>query len=597
MTDSDRSPEELKVEIKTLRARVAQLERAEAERQRTEEAMRQEQVQTHLDVAGVVLLALNKRGEITQINRKGCAVLGYEEGELIGKNWVDTCLPARHRKAVREVFEKLMVEGIEATAYYENPVLTKTGEQRIIAWHNTLLTDEAGQVVGTLSSGEDVTERKQTEEELNRRVKHSRSLQRVAQSLTANLELEDILREVVHAVAEVFEVYDSILVSIVDDDQNLQAYALDETSQGRVVGDLGFPDQPLDKTATGHVVKTGQPLVRRDLPREATFPFDQVSIDLGRHSQMFVPLVSGGQVIGTLYVGCNQPNQFGQDEVELLEQIAASLAVAIRNAQLYQALEDHNESLEQTIKERTAELEATNEHLLALSHLKDQFVSNVSHELRTPIAGLMLYHSLLKAGPPEKRDHYLAALGRETERLNNIIEDLLRLSRLDREAVEVNPTTVDLNALARQYVADRTPLAQSRGLALSLDTHPTPPTVQADEGLLGQALSVLLTNALNYTPQGGQIVVSTGTRQEEGRQWAAISVADTGPGIPPGERQQIFERFFRGRAGRDSRTPGTGLGLAIAAEIIRLHQGRIEVESDGQPGQGATFTLWLPVAE
>ena len=137
-------------------------------------------------------------------------------------------------------------------------------------------------------------------------------------------------------------------------------------------------------------------------------------------------------------------------------------------------------------------------------------------------------------------------------------------------------------------------LAQSHGLTLTLSKQPDLPTVQADEGLLGQALSILLTNALNYTPAGGQVEVSTHSRELDGRLWLGFTISDTGPGISPAEQPRLFERFFRGQAGRESGVPGTGLGLAVVKEIVDWHGGQVEVESEGIPDQGTKFHVWLP---
>jgi signal transduction histidine kinase len=119
--------------------------------------------------------------------------------------------------------------------------------------------------------------------------------------------------------------------------------------------------------------------------------------------------------------------------------------------------------------------------------------------------------------------------------------------------------------------------------------------VMADGRLLGQALSILLTNALNYTPSGGCVTVRTETRLADGQTWGALIVSDTGPGISLEEHPRLFERFFRGRVGLESGTPGMGLGLALAKEIAQLHRGRISVVSDGTPGVGATLIIELPV--
>jgi two-component system NtrC family sensor kinase len=124
--------------------------------------------QQYLNIAGVIIIAIDENGLITLINRKGCEVLGYQEEEIIGKNWFDLCVPENSREKRKELFRAVMAgeepEGVD----YENTIITKSGEERIIAWHNTTLYDEKWEIIGTLSSGEDITKRKETEVELIR---------------------------------------------------------------------------------------------------------------------------------------------------------------------------------------------------------------------------------------------------------------------------------------------------------------------------------------------------------------------------------------------------------------------------------------------
>ena len=124
--------------------------------------------QQYLNIAGVIIIAINEKGAVTLINKKGCKVLDYREEEIVGKNWFDLCIPEEARNEVKSVFKRLMDGKNNLVETYENPILTKSGEERIIHWHNSILTDEKGHIVGTLSSGEDITERKQTEMELIR---------------------------------------------------------------------------------------------------------------------------------------------------------------------------------------------------------------------------------------------------------------------------------------------------------------------------------------------------------------------------------------------------------------------------------------------
>lgn len=234
--------------------------------------------------------------------------------------------------------------------------------------------------------------------------------------------------------------------------------------------------------------------------------------------------------------------------------------------------------------------------LKEVARMKDAFVANVSHELRTPITSLKLNHSLA-AESESRKDLYLERLGRDIDRLNSLIEDLLRLSRLEQGRVDLNLAAVDLGALARDYVADRQALAESRGLQLEFRQEHECPAVNVDPGLVEQAISIFLTNALNYTPAGGDVLVTIETRREGGRDWVGIRVSDTGPGLTEDDRSHLFERFHRGATGLASGVPGTGLGLNIAREIITRHDGHIEVQSEGVSGKGAAFTAWLPVPE
>jgi PAS domain S-box-containing protein/putative nucleotidyltransferase with HDIG domain len=130
------------------------------ERKRAERALAQgrDRIQKYLDIVEVMLLALDRQGTIAMINRKGASILGYEESELIGKSWFDTCIRTGDKDEVETVFEEIMAGRNEQQEYHENIVLMKSGEERTIAWHNALVTDDAGQILGTLSSGEDITD-------------------------------------------------------------------------------------------------------------------------------------------------------------------------------------------------------------------------------------------------------------------------------------------------------------------------------------------------------------------------------------------------------------------------------------------------------
>ncbi len=155
-------------------------------RKKAEQALKEQRdrAQKYLDIAGVLIVVIDAKQRVTRINKKGCELLGYREQEIVGKNWFDCFLPARVRDIVKATFIQLIAGEIEPVESFENPVLTKSGDERIIAWHNTILTDEAGNITHTLSSGEDVTDRKLAEESL--RIAHE-ELERRVEERTAEL--------------------------------------------------------------------------------------------------------------------------------------------------------------------------------------------------------------------------------------------------------------------------------------------------------------------------------------------------------------------------------------------------------------------------
>ena len=151
------------------------------EHKRLQKALGEEIARTrnYLNIAGVMLVVMNAEGKVTLINRKGCKILGYDESEIVGKNWFDTFIPERIKQDLKAVFTELMSGNVSPVEYFENPVLTKSGEEKIIAWHNMILMDEKGNITETLSSGEDITEHRHAEEALGESEEKFRS---VAQS-------------------------------------------------------------------------------------------------------------------------------------------------------------------------------------------------------------------------------------------------------------------------------------------------------------------------------------------------------------------------------------------------------------------------------
>ena len=228
--------------------------------------------------------------------------------------------------------------------------------------------------------------------------------------------------------------------------------------------------------------------------------------------------------------------------------------------------------------------------LRRLEGVRRDFVANVSHELKTPLTVIRGHSETLvdDALLPELRRKFAEAVRANADRLQNIVDDLLDLSRIESGGWKPAPEALELDRAAREAWQGFAPEAQSRGVAFRLDLESTASRVRADPGAVRQVLSNLFSNALRYTPEGGHIQV----RSRPGRPgWVQVEVADTGSGIPARHLDRIFERFYRVDAARSRAAGGTGLGLAIVRHLVEAHGGRVEAGSEVDVGTTIRFTL------
>ncbi len=217
-----------------------------------------------------------------------------------------------------------------------------------------------------------------------------------------------------------------------------------------------------------------------------------------------------------------------------------------------------------------------------------QFTAAASHELRTPLAAILSAASAMERSEPNQRTYFLSHIQNEGQRMSRLLVDLLTLSSGDSQDWEIQTEPTELDMLLLDAYESYLPLAKEKGLALSLHVPQEDiPAVQADRERLYQVLSILLDNALAYTPAPGCIQLALEQKKNKIR----ITVSDSGPGVPDNEKERIFERFHRGEKARSDRGH-FGLGLSIGAQIVKLHRGKLWVE-DAAIG-GAEFVIEVP---
>jgi signal transduction histidine kinase len=228
-----------------------------------------------------------------------------------------------------------------------------------------------------------------------------------------------------------------------------------------------------------------------------------------------------------------------------------------------------------------------------LSRLKSEFISIASHELRTPLTTVMGYTELLLHDPstaPDVRERWLGIVHRSSQQLTGLVDNLLDVSRIEMGRMTIQPAAVDLSAVVE------TVLEPVRGSlkthALVVDLAPDARLVDADPEKVRQILVNLVSNAIKYSPSGGEVAIVARRDEASGR--VAVAVSDQGIGIPADQLELIFDRFQRVNAAATRAIRGTGLGLYIVRQLIELHGGAIGVESE--VGRGSTFHFTLPAA-
>jgi signal transduction histidine kinase len=338
-----------------------------------------------------------------------------------------------------------------------------------------------------------------------------------------------------------------------------------------------------------------------------------------------VPLVLGGHVVGGLVAGQvfdQYPDQLVLEHVAVTFGVSpqqvwplARLEVPVKRATLrvyadllatlghtflqtrYDRLIEAHRLAEMTrlrdlLQQRTDELTQRTEELTAADRQKDAFLATLAHELRNPLAPIRnAVHILQGHIPAEPELHWgLDVIDRQLRQMTRLIDDLLDLSRITHDMLEVRTERLDLTAVLQGAVEISRPLIEVGGQAFVVTLPPEPIALDADPIRLAQVLSNLLNNAAKYTERGGHIWLSAERHGYE----AVVTVRDTGTGIPAKLLPHIFEMFTQGEQSRERPQGGLGVGLTLTKRIIELHGGTVMAHSDGL-GTGSVFTVRLPV--
>jgi len=409
--------------------------------------------------------------------------------------------------------------------------------------------------------------------ELARKVAQLEALRKVGEAVGSSLDLDEVLDRIVSNAVQLTGTDGGSILVYDESSDSFHVRAAFGASRD-LLEQLRAITINRESTLVGRTALANRPLQVPDLAQTELDPHLDILFRDGWRSVLAVPILRGDKMVGALVIRRRSTGSFPPDMTELLQTFASQSALAIVNARLFRELQT-----------KTKELEIASQH-------KSEFLASMSHELRTPLNAVIGFSEVLLdrmfGELNERQDEYLHDIRNSGKHLLELLNEILDLSKVEAGQMVLEPSTFSIRSALEYSVAMLRERATLHAITVTVEVADDVGTIEADELRFKQVVLNLLSNAVKFTPDGGSVSVRS---YREGSE-LIVTVTDTGIGVPPEDKERIFESFQQGRRGAP-KEEGTGLGLTLSRRIVGLFGGRMWLEST--PGVGSTFGFSIPV--
>jgi PAS domain S-box-containing protein len=524
-----------------------------------------------VDAAQEGIWVADDRGVITYVNQRMAELLGYSNGNILGRPVYDF-IEAGSRSGAKHSLSR---RGSRPGRSQDLQFRRRDGSQLWGLVSSSPILSKDGALVGTVGMVTDITERKRAEDQLRRSAERLTMLHDMDQAILSARSLEEIGRAALGRMRRMVECQLS-WVALFD----FESGAAELIAGFSAGGQLQPGSIPLSDLASADSAGSGAVRYIEDLSKEEDAPpYHRQLLNQGLRAVLTTPLLVEGEAIGEVALASSTPAAFNAEHREIALEVAAPLAIAIQHARLREELARQTGELERRVAERSAAVRGATAEL-------ETVLYSVSHDLRAPLRQLLGFSRLLidESGPELEPTalHYAQRIHQAADLMAGLVDDLVNVSRIGRQ--DLLRRQVDLTPLVEDVVAQLRSQTNGRLIEWQIEELPS---VEGDTGLIKLALNNLLSNAVKFTRPRDRAVIRIRPVEFEGQ--AGVAVEDNGVGFKMAYAGKLFGMFQR--LHRADEFEGNGAGLALVQRIAHKHGGRVWAEAE--PDKGATFYLTL----